>query len=165
MPPKKATNASTKRKTAEPIVPKVKDPFSASKRQKKEDNDVVEIENDTLLDKGLMNTKGESEDLALNGTKNKDENKHETNKRTEIDVEDEEKKENMPKSKAKKVDKEEQEDEVVEEIEIDEKSKTETNVSKLYNKDEFAKCSNGKDWNFKICSWNINGIRAWVEVF
>ena len=29
---------------------------------------------------------------------------------------------------------------------------------------EFQEASNGKDWNFKIASWNINGVRAWIEV-
>jgi len=160
MPPKKATSSATKRKTAEQIVPKVKDPFSASKRPKKEDNDVVEIEND-------KNCKEESENCSSNGTKNNGEKKQEPIKSNEnsVDVEDEEKKENIPKSKAKKSKKELDEDDV-EEIEIGENNKTETSTStsKLYDKDEFAKCSNGKDWNFKICSWNINGIRAWLEV-
>jgi len=27
-----------------------------------------------------------------------------------------------------------------------------------------AKTADGKPWNLKIVSWNINGIRAWVKV-
>ena len=27
-----------------------------------------------------------------------------------------------------------------------------------------AKTADGKPWNMKITSWNINGIRAWVKV-
>ncbi|CAF0794509.1 unnamed protein product [Brachionus calyciflorus] len=30
-------------------------------------------------------------------------------------------------------------------------------------KDEFKHASNGKEWNFKISSWNINGLRAWIK--
>lgn len=33
-----------------------------------------------------------------------------------------------------------------------------------YTKEEFKAASNGKPYNFKIVSWNINGIRAWLEV-
>lgn len=33
-----------------------------------------------------------------------------------------------------------------------------------YNKQDFTEASNGKEWNFKIASWNINGVRAWIEV-
>ncbi len=83
MPPKKVTNTSTKRKTAEPIVPKVKDPFSASKRPKKEDNDVVEIENEKFPDKADMNPEEKSKHLSLNGSKNKDGKKNETSRQSE----------------------------------------------------------------------------------
>lgn len=27
-----------------------------------------------------------------------------------------------------------------------------------------AKTKDGKEWNLKISSWNINGVRAWTEV-
>ena len=27
-----------------------------------------------------------------------------------------------------------------------------------------AKAKNGEKWNMKFASWNINGVRAWVEV-
>jgi len=32
-----------------------------------------------------------------------------------------------------------------------------------YDVDKFKQTSNGKDWNLKIVSWNVNGIRAWLE--
>jgi uncharacterized protein YkuJ len=34
-----------------------------------------------------------------------------------------------------------------------------------FDKEEFKYTTEKKDWNFKIVSWNINGIRAWIEVF
>ena len=34
-----------------------------------------------------------------------------------------------------------------------------------YDAEEFKKPSNGKEWNLKIASWNVNGVRAWLEVF
>ena len=37
-----------------------------------------------------------------------------------------------------------------------------TNVK--FNKEDFKDSSNGKPYNLKIVSWNINGIRAWLEV-
>jgi hypothetical protein len=27
-----------------------------------------------------------------------------------------------------------------------------------------AKAKNGEKWNLKFSSWNVNGVRAWVEV-
>jgi AP endonuclease-1 len=27
-----------------------------------------------------------------------------------------------------------------------------------------AKTKDGKEWNLKVASWNVNGIRAWTEV-
>lgn len=36
--------------------------------------------------------------------------------------------------------------------------------SVTYSSDKFKNPSNGKEWNFKISSWNINGIRAWLDV-
>ncbi len=33
-----------------------------------------------------------------------------------------------------------------------------------YDSHEFREPSNGKEWNFKIASWNVNGVRAWLEV-
>ncbi|RNA22289.1 DNA-(apurinic or apyrimidinic site) lyase-like [Brachionus plicatilis] len=30
-------------------------------------------------------------------------------------------------------------------------------------KNEFKESSNEKEWNFKIASWNINGLRAWIK--
>jgi len=32
-----------------------------------------------------------------------------------------------------------------------------------YDREEFKSPSNGKDFNFKISSWNVNGVRAWLE--
>lgn len=37
-------------------------------------------------------------------------------------------------------------------------------VDLKYSRQDFKKASNGKEWNFKIASWNINGVRAWIEV-
>jgi hypothetical protein len=33
-----------------------------------------------------------------------------------------------------------------------------------FSKDEFKNPSNGKEWNLKITTWNINGVRAWLKV-
>ena len=40
---------------------------------------------------------------------------------------------------------------------------TPTETKLKYNKEDFA-CDR-TDWNLKLVSWNINGIRAWIEVF
>ena len=39
---------------------------------------------------------------------------------------------------------------------------TETETKLKYNKEDFT-CDK-TDWNLKLVSWNINGIRAWIEV-
>ena len=44
----------------------------------------------------------------------------------------------------------------------EESDKSETSTK--YNSEEFKTASNGKEWNLKIVSWNVNGIRAWIEV-
>ena len=33
-----------------------------------------------------------------------------------------------------------------------------------YDQEAFKNPLNGKEWNLKISSWNINGVRAWLEV-
>ncbi len=33
-----------------------------------------------------------------------------------------------------------------------------------FDKLEFVNASNGKEYNLKISTWNINGIRAWLKV-
>lgn len=44
------------------------------------------------------------------------------------------------------------------------KEHTESKKELLYNKDDFKNSSNGKEWNLKLVTWNINGIRAWIQV-
>lgn len=38
------------------------------------------------------------------------------------------------------------------------------NIRKTLEQINYSECSNGKEWDFKIVSWNINGLRAWLEV-
>lgn len=47
----------------------------------------------------------------------------------------------------------------------EEDDSAETQSALKYDKEEFKNPSNGKDWNFKISSWNVNGVRAWLEVY
>ena len=44
------------------------------------------------------------------------------------------------------------------------KEKAEAKKELIYDKDDFKNSSNNKDWNMKLVTWNINGIRAWIEV-
>lgn len=89
-----------------------------------------------------------------------------------VEVEEEEEVKPTPKSKpvakasakkpaakkAKKASSDNDDDDEAEADEVESKS----NVK--YTKEEFKTASNGKPYNFKIVSWNINGIRAWLEV-
>jgi len=43
------------------------------------------------------------------------------------------------------------------------KEKAEAKKELIYDKDDFKNSSNNKDWNMKLVTWNINGIRAWIE--
>lgn len=44
------------------------------------------------------------------------------------------------------------------------KSADQAQSSLKYDKEEFKNPGNEKDWNLKIASWNVNGIRAWLGV-
>ena len=48
----------------------------------------------------------------------------------------------------------------------DEDAEEESKVQKesRYNKADFIRPSDGKGWNFKIVSFNVNGVRAWLQV-
>lgn len=149
-----------------PKSPLVKDPFTASKRSKKDDpkeNDPIEIIEENKLDK-LENGSEKKlvEEKSVKSPKRKEndsveekENSEEDDTTTKKGV----KKIAVSKSKKKKDDEEEEE----ESNEIEEKS-SKTQVSSKYDKEEFKKTNGNKDYNYKIVSWNINGIRAWLEV-
>ena len=62
-----------------------------------------------------------------------------------------------------KKDKKKKEDDDEEDEESQEAQKDDSTATK-YDKEEFKRTTDGKEWNLKIVSWNINGIRAWVEV-
>lgn len=47
----------------------------------------------------------------------------------------------------------------------EEEDSNESKATLKYDKEEFKNPGNGKIWNFKISSWNVNGIRAWLGVF
>jgi hypothetical protein len=38
------------------------------------------------------------------------------------------------------------------------------NIKNTLQQINYSECSSGKDWDLKIVSWNINGLRAWLEV-
>lgn len=39
--------------------------------------------------------------------------------------------------------------------------------TEFHNQDfnNVSKTVNGKNWNLKIASWNVDGLRAWIKVF
>ncbi len=40
-------------------------------------------------------------------------------------------------------------------------------TTEFHNQDfnNVSKTVNGKNWNLKIASWNVDGLRAWIKVF
>lgn len=45
--------------------------------------------------------------------------------------------------------------------------KLQNQTSTEFNAQEFlnsSKTEEGKDWNFKVASWNVDGLRAWLKV-
>lgn len=172
MPVKNLSN--TKRKVdSSPAVPLVKDPFTAAaaKKKKKEDLNSSDVE--------IIKPETDQEVNNLNSH---------ANGKTEINLEVDSKEETEPKqsekeataqsngksnkkvaaifSKSKKTNKNEKDDENGDEEEdavVEKEGKNGKESKYNYSKEEFSKPSNGKDWNLKIVSWNVNGIRAWCE--
>ena len=152
----------------------VKDPFTAAaaKKKKKEDLNSSDVE--------IIKPETDQEVNNLNSH---------ANGKTEINLEVDSKEETEPKqsekeataqsngksnkkvaaifSKSKKTNKNEKDDENGDEEEdavVEKEGKNGKESKYNYSKEEFSKPSNGKDWNLKIVSWNVNGIRAWCEV-
>lgn len=115
----------------------VKDPFSASKRSKKDNDEIFCVEKEENIIESTLATeispkieKNSSLIKEITQNKNNDE---------KIDNEDDDG------------------------IKTPKKTTKEETSSK-YDKKEFESTSNGNDYNLKIVSWNINGIRAWLDV-
>ena len=68
------------------------------------------------------------------------------------------------KKNGKKAAKEDEEEENGDESESEEIEEAVDSGKCKYDREEFKPASNGKEYNFKIASWNINGVRAWIEV-
>lgn len=115
-------------------APLVSDPFSASKRVKKQVNSE---ENSKDVDKSVKKVLDYEEEPGATLDSSK-ENAEETGT-----ADKSAKKKKLPQKG------EEQQKPV---------------VDLKYNSEDFKEASNGKEWNFKIASWNINGVRAWIEV-
>lgn len=119
-----------------------------------------------------MEIVGEIDAKTVKNDKTTEVEKEEPKATEKVEVEEEEEVKPAPKSKpaakasgkkpaakkAKKASSDNEDDDEAEANEVEDKS----NVK--YTKEEFKAASNGKPYNFKIVSWNINGIRAWLEV-
>ena len=131
------------------------DPFSASRRNRK-----VNVEESLKeLDDNLKKSLSYDEDLteiAISSEKTLDSSKENADEPLEL-KDKKTSKETAAKpleKKGKKTSKEK-----TDKVEIEESS-----ASSKYDKESFKNPANEKDWNFKIATWNVNGVRAWLEV-
>jgi len=124
----------SKRKVAE-ISPSVADPFSASKRKSKTSTDVIVCEEEEEKAQAV-------EEIIV---------------REDV---------NVTESVVIKT------DEVVVESRVKKSAaifksifaKENVIVPGKWDNEDFGAGMEGKEWNLKIVTWNINGIRAWIEV-
>jgi len=161
MPPKKITaSVASKRKGEKlPESPQVKDPFSAAAAAKKSKINEKNVPNETEHDKesNTGTVSKETNNIETPQIKSRSPSPiAESAKKTKATTNGEKKA--KAKAKSKKDDTEEQD-----ENDTPSESKTEAANTTKFSKEEFQKASNGKEWNLKIVSWNVNGIRAWIE--
>lgn len=134
--------------------PTVKDPFTASKRLKKTEStasaSAVDDENEVEI---LEEIEAKKEEKKTTNLKSDDGSKANDKTPTKITV--------TKSKKSTKSDGSEENDEAGGE---EKESKSAASTIVKYDKEEFKKASNGQEWNLKIVSWNMNGIRAWLEV-
>ena len=167
MPPKKLSEKSTnaKRKVDKlPVSPMVKDPFTAAaansaKKPKVEEKIIDEeevkfIKTNKEMDNTKVRSRTPSPEVEVKKTKII-KTKSKESKENDSDDEATEK----PDKKSVKSEKNE------EKSKKKESTSAGSETSTKYDKEEYKKASNGKEWNLKIVSWNVNGIRAWLEVF
>jgi rare lipoprotein A (peptidoglycan hydrolase) len=152
-----------KKQSENSVSPAFKSPFhaaaSSASKKSKTDNDVIEIDSKTKSTTILTETSQNSP-----STNQVSENCIEKN----LKIDDVERKEsdddlNLKTSKNEKNEKNKK-GKKASETEDKDKDEEEVETSSIYKKEDFIKTSNGKEYNFKITSWNINGIRAWIEV-
>jgi hypothetical protein len=155
MPPKKITASVASKRKGEKLSesPQVKDPFSAAAAAKKskinEKSTTKETEHEKEVNEETNNK--EIPQIKLRSPSPIAASAKKTKATTNG--------EKKAKAKSKKDDTEEQDENGT----PSESTKSEATSTTKFSKEEFQKASNGKEWNLKIVSWNVNGIRAWIE--
>ena len=138
------------------MKPIVSDPFTAAKKAKKESQQIEEAEeeykNEIKIDKEIL---AETQAIDIENATAKKVVQPKINNHF---ISNGTKKTKQAKSK----DKDEEDDEENEDDEDGENTK----IKELpkYDSAEFKKPSNGKDYNLKMVTFNVNGIRASIEV-
>lgn len=151
MPAKKATatNIASKRKGEKlSDTPLVKDPFAAAASAKKTKLDEKKLDNEIISERGEAIS-------DVKKTKVKSRSPSPVNEK----VAKKAKVTNEGKARAKSKKKENEEKD-----EDDTPSESKSEATVKYDSEEFKTPSNGKEYNLKIVSWNVNGIRAWIDV-
>lgn len=137
------------------MKPIVSDPFTAAKKAKKESQQTEEVEeeckNEIKIDKEIL---AETQAIDIENATAKKVVQPKINNHFISNVT---KKTKQAKSKDKDEDDEENEDD---------EDKEDTKIKEIpkYDSAEFKKPSNGKDYNLKMVTFNVNGIRASIEV-
>lgn len=160
MPAKKnPITAASKRKGEKlPTSPLVKDPFSAAAEAKKAKLEQKKLENENGSEKD------ENNHLDVESLTKKEKTTKSKSRSPSPVVSEKDKKTKITsgaktKTKSKKNEKEDQD-----ENDTQSESKLETDSTTKYNSEDFKTPTNGKEYNLKIVSWNVNGIRAWIDV-
>ncbi len=139
------------------MKPIVSDPFTAAKKAKKESQQTEEAEveeeckNEIKIDKEIL---AETQAIDIENATAKKVVQPKINNHF---ISNGTKKTKQAKSKDKDQDDEENEDD---------EDKEDTKIKEIpkYDSAEFKKPSNGKDYNLKMVTFNVNGIRASIEV-
>lgn len=148
---------SIKQAEQTPIKPIVSDPFSAAKKSKKEEKITNENEEEINEIKEINDYKNESEIEVQKPAKNNTVQPKIKSLFASKPIEDNG--DNKAKKGKKKTKKDDDEDDGDENEEGEEKAK-----EIKYNPEDFIKTTNNKEYNFKMVTFNVNGIRASIEV-
>ena len=147
MPKRKVACESTATNTLKDHLTASVAPKRSRRKQPEDDDEIVEKATAALLTATtITNNTAQDENIATKPKKTK-----------------------KTSTKKKKKDKDDQSNDCDDDDDGDgdgEADKEESKVTKepRYKRQDFCRPSDGKEWNLKIVSFNVNGIRAWLQV-